>query len=308
VTQPDLNDLYLFAMVVQHGGYSSAERAIDIPKSRLSRRISQLEDDLGARLIHRSTSKFAVTEIGQKIYQHAVKILAEAQAAIESADQSSTEPKGLVKISVPTALADGLIDTLLPRFLLDNPQISLQVIATNRRIDVIQEGIDIAIRVRNQISSEHDLVVKQFGSFDELLVASPQYLEKMGIPLQPIDLIQHVTLSMSDDDLRQVWKLKGSDGHIEKVDIQPRLMVHNFHILRQAALDSCGIALLPDMFCAQQLKSGELIEVLPGWHLPIGICHAVFPAHRAAIPAVALLIDYLALSIPIKIKQLNTKN
>jgi DNA-binding transcriptional LysR family regulator len=306
VTQPDLNDLYLFAMVVQHGGYSAAERAIDIPKSRLSRRITQLEDDLGARLIHRSTSKFSVTELGDKVYQHALKMLIEAQAAKETVDQSSAEPRGVVKISLPTALADGLFDALLPQFILNNPQVRVQAFVSNRRIDLIQEGIDIALRVRNHISTDHDLVIKQFGSFDEVLVASPEYLEKAGTPHHPKDLLGHSTLSMSEEEQRQTWELH-SNRDIEKIDIQPRVMVHNFHILRQAALDHCGIALLPHMFCSQHLKFGRLIEVLPGWHLPIGICHAVYPEHRAALPAVALLIDYLANTVPDKISKLNSR-
>jgi DNA-binding transcriptional LysR family regulator len=307
VTQPDLNDLYLFAMVVQHGGYSAAERAIDIPKSRLSRRIAQLEEDLGARLIHRSTSKFSVTEIGDKVYQHAVKILAEAQAAREIVDQSSSSPRGVVKISMPTALADGLFDVILPQFLSENPEVKVQAIVSNRRIDLIQEGVDIALRVRHQISNEHDLVIKKFGNFDELLVASPEYLEKSGPLEHPRDLLQHTTLSMSDDELRQVWQLHNQKNEVERVEISPRLMVHDFHILRQVALNHGGIALVPHMFCAQHLKFGRLIEVLPGWRLPNGICHAVYPEHRAAFPAVAKLIEYLCARLPTRIDELNSR-
>jgi DNA-binding transcriptional LysR family regulator len=300
----DLNDLYLFAMVVQHGGYSAAERAIDVPKSRLSRRISQLEDDLGARLIHRSTSKFSVTELGETVYQHALNMLHEAESAREAVQSSTSEPRGLVKISMPTALADGLVDALLPQFLLDNPQVRLQVSVSNRRVDLIQEGIDIALRVRSQLSTEYDMVVKQFGSFDELLVASPEYLARSEKLETPQDLLQHVILSMSDDDLRQSWHLHNAKGDVEKISIHPSLMAHNFQILRQAALQGCGVALLPDMFCVQHLNSGRVTEVLPGWRLPIGICHAVYAQYRAAIPAVGALINYFSATIPDKIIQL----
>ncbi|MFP5374128.1 MAG: LysR family transcriptional regulator, partial [Gammaproteobacteria bacterium] len=140
----DLNDLYYFAMVVEHGGFAAAERALGIPKSRLSRRISQLESTMGVRLLQRSTRRFAVTEIGNSVYRHVQSMLAEAQAAHEAVDRLSAEPRGVVRVSVPVALAQQQMPRLLPDFLALYPQVRLQLHVGNRRVDLINEGIDVA--------------------------------------------------------------------------------------------------------------------------------------------------------------------
>lgn len=142
----DLNDLYYFAMVVEHSGFAAAERALGIPKSRLSRRISQLETDMGARLLQRSTRRFAVTDVGQSVYRHAQSMLAEASAAREVVDRLSAEPRGLVRVSVPVGIAQELMPKLLPDFLARYPLVRVQLHVNNRRVDVINEGFDVAIR------------------------------------------------------------------------------------------------------------------------------------------------------------------
>src|SRR6187549_1699409 len=134
---PDLNDLRFFAAVVEHGGYAAAERALGIPKSRLSRRIAQLEADLGVRLLQRSTRKFAVTEVGQEVYRHAQNMIAESMAAREAVERVSAEPRGLVRVSAPVELAQRMVAPLLPEFMAANPQVRVQLLVTNRRVDVI---------------------------------------------------------------------------------------------------------------------------------------------------------------------------
>lgn len=294
----DLNDLYYFAMVVDHGGFAAAERALGIPKSRLSRRIAQLETDLGVRLLQRSTRRFAVSEIGQNVYRHVQAMLSEAQSAREAVERLSAQPRGVVKVSCPVSLAQQQLACLIPEFLAAYPQVRLQLQVSNRRVDVIDEGFDVALRVRTQLNDDGSLAMRSFGSIRELLVASPTYLDERGRPAGPKDLEAHSTLSMGEDEARQRWELHGPDDNKVRVDIQPRLMGHDFPLLMEIAKRGHGIALLPETVCADAISRGELEVVLADWSLPQGICHAVFPSRRGLLPAVRVFIDFLADRLP----------
>lgn len=294
----DLNDLYYFAMVVDHGGFAAAERALGIPKSRLSRRISQLETELGVRLLQRSTRRFAVTDVGMNVHRHAQAMLAEAQSAREVVDRLSAEPRGLVRVSVPVSLAQMQLPKILPQFLQAHPQVRLQLNITNRRVDLINEGVDVALRVRSRLDDDGSLVMRSFGQVQELLVASPSYLNRAGRPSTPEELEQHVTLSSSEDEARQRWELHGPEGQVRRVDLQPRLSGFDFPLLQSMVTDGFGITMLPETVCADAVRRGELEVVLPGWRLPQGICHAVFASRRGLLPAVRVFIDYLAEQLP----------
>ena len=294
----DLNDLYYFAMVVEHSGFAAAERALGIPKSRLSRRISQLETDLGVRLLQRSTRRFAVTEVGNSVYRHAQSMLAEAQAAREVVDRLSAEPRGVIRVSVPVGMAQQQMPQLLPEFLARYPQVRVQLQVSNRRVDIINEGIDVALRVRAKLDDDGSLVMRSFGQVQELLVASPDYLRKQGRPTSPDDLEDHVTLSMSEDDARQRWELHGPAGEVRRVDLKPRVMGFDFPMLMALAKQGVGITLLPETVCSDAVRAGELEVVLPQWRLPQGIFHAVFASRRGMLPAVRVFIDFLAERVP----------
>jgi len=294
----DLNDLYYFAMVVEHGGFAAAERALGIPKSRLSRRITQLEADMGVRLLQRSTRRFAVTDVGNAVYRHAQSMLEEAQAAQEVVERLSAEPRGLVRASVPVSLAQQQMPILLPDFIALYPQVRVQLHVSNRRVDVINEGFDVAIRVRNRLDDDGSLVMRSFGQIQELLVASPKYLDGMGRPESPDDLASHVTLTMGEDDAHQRWELQSGDGRKVRVDLKPRIAGSDFPMLMALARQGVGITMLPETLCSEAVRAGELEVVLPNWSLPQGICHAVFASRRGMLPAVRVFIDFLAERMP----------
>lgn len=298
----DLNDLYYFAMVVEHGGFAAAERALGIPKSRLSRRISQLETDLGVRLLQRSTRRFAVTDVGMSVYRHAQTMLTEAQAAREVVDRLSAEPRGVVRVSVPVALAQQQLPKLLPKFLEQYPKVRLQLHIGNRRVDLINEGFDVALRVRTRLDDDGSLVMRSFGQVQELLVASPKYLNRAGRPKDPSDLASHLTLSIHEDEAHQRWELHGPGGEVRRVDLQPRVAGFDFPLLQAMVKDGFGITMLPETVCAEAVRSGELEVVLPDWSLPQGICHAVFASRRGLLPAVRVFIDFLAEHLPQQIE------
>jgi len=293
-----LAELYSFAKVIEHGGYAKAARALEVPKSRLSRHVSALESELGVRLVNRSTRRFAVTEVGREVYRHAQAMLAEAEAALEAAAFAHAEPCGLIKLSCPIGLAQSALAQILPEFLVRYPRVRLLLHASNRRVDVLNEGFDAALRVRTAPSGEDGLVMRSFRDAWELLVASPAYLARAGHPAHPAELAQRETLGFFPEAERQIWELTGPKGERARIELAPRLVCHDFAVLRAAALAALGIALLPETVARADLAGGTLERVLPEWNLPQGICHVVFPSRRGMLPAVRALIDFLAERLP----------
>ncbi len=269
-----------------------------MPKSRLSRRITQLEADFGVRLIQRSTRKFAVTDVGRNVFRHAQAMLAQAQAAQDVVQVLSAEPRGVVRVSCPVSLSQRLLSRMVPDFLIQHPKVRLQVHVSNRRVDVIEDGFDVALRVRTKLDTDGDLAMRRFGEFREWLVASPIYLARHGRPIEPQALAEHVTLSMSEDEARQVWELHGPDGVTRRVEIKPRLMALDFPLLQEAAMAGIGIALMPEAACVDAVRAGRLEVVMPDWGLQQGIFHAVFPSRRGLLPAVRAFIDHMAEAFP----------
>ncbi|ATO20339.1 LysR family transcriptional regulator [Acinetobacter sp. LoGeW2-3] len=289
----DLDDFYCFAQVVEHGGFSAAERATDIPKSKLSRRVYNLEERLGVRLIQRSSRHFAVTDIGMNIYRHAQVMLNAAQAAHDLVDHLSTEPRGIIKLSLPVSIAQNEIARILPTFLKQYPEIKIQMMVTNRRVDIINEGFDIALRVRSSLDDDPNLVIRQFDQIEQHLFSSQGYLNEFGHLKNPEELSDHKILSMADEHTEQFLVL--NNGHLEqkKIRVTPTVLGSDLSMLAQLAASGCGITLLPDNVVQQYVERGELVRVLPEWKAAHGIFHMVYPSRRGLLPAVRVFIDYL---------------
>jgi DNA-binding transcriptional LysR family regulator len=293
-----LEGLYYFTQVVDRGGFARAARALGVPRSRVSRHVLALESELNVRLIHRSTRRFAVTDVGQEVYRHARAMLTEADAALEAVEFARAEPRGALKVSCPVALAQTTLTAVVPAFLAKYPAIKLQLYVSNRRVDVLSEGMDIALRVRSQPSGEDGLVMRTLGQFAEFLVASPKYLRQAAAISEPAQLSQHETLDYGTEFERRPWELVGPNDVRTRVEHSPRLVCHDFPMLREAALAALGIARLPDIVVAEDLKRGTLVRVLPEWANPLGILHLVFPTRRGLLPAVRAFIDFLAERLP----------
>lgn len=294
----DLNDLYYFAQVVHRGGFAAAGRALGIPKSRLSRRIALLEQRLGVRLIQRSTRRFSVTEIGQAYYRHCRAVIAEADAAQAVIDSIRAEPRGQVRVSCPVLLAETRLSQLLPGFMETYPRVRVVLEATNRRVDVIEEGFDLAIRVRPTPLEDSGLVMRSFGYTRLILVASPKLLDRKGRPHEPEDLSALESLGMTAPDGRHVWQLIGPDGGARQIIHHPRLITDDLITLRAAAMTGLGVVSLPEYLCREEIERGGLEVVLDAWSPPLGNVHAVFPSRQGLLPAVRVFIDYLAAHLP----------
>lgn len=289
----DLNDLLYFARVVDHGGFAAAERALGIPKSKLSRRILQLEDRLGVRLLQRSTRKLAVTEIGQEYYRHCLAMLVEADAAQEAIDRVRSEPQGLIRVAAPPALVCFEVGPMIARYMAANPRLTVELDSTSRRVDVIGEAIDVALRVRFPPLEQSDLVMRTLGRSTQRMVASPKLVAGKKIPLVPADLGALASLDLGPQQPKHVWELQGPDGASVRITHQPRLITDDMAQLLHAALEGVGVVKLPSMVADPHLASGELVEVMPGWAPAAGVVHAVFPSRRGLLPSVRGLIDFL---------------
>ncbi len=288
----DLNDLAFFVAVVDHGGFAAAGRALGIQKSRLSRRVSALEERLRVRLLNRSSRHFAVTEIGREYYERCVAMLVEAEAADQLIAATRSEPCGVVRISCPVGLLSFRFGALFAQFLRENPAVELHLEATNRRVDVIAEGFDLAIRVRFPPLESSDLVMRRLDESTQCLVASPLLVGKALH--SPADLPALPSLDQGPSRRSHEWALYHADGQVAHVPHHPRLVTDDMASLREAALAGLGVVQLPTMQVWQDIEAGRLVPVLPEWRPRAGIIHAVFPSRRGLLPSVRALLDFLA--------------
>lgn len=290
----DLNDLYLFVQVVDHGGFAPAGRALGMPKSRLSRRIALLEDRLGVRLVQRTTRRFAVTEVGQDYYRHCVAMLVEADAAEDVIARSRSGPQGLIRISAPPALVCFEVGPMIARYMTANPRVAVELESTSRRVDVIGDGIDIALRVRFPPLDASDLILRKLGESPQRMVASPKLIEGFSQPMVPADLSALPSLDLGPMLPKHVWELHGADGASVEITHKPRLVTDDMAQLLHAALGGVGVVKLPTMVADEHLAAGRLVDVTPGWAPHGGIVHGVFPTRRGLLPSVRSLLDHLA--------------
>jgi DNA-binding transcriptional LysR family regulator len=289
----DLNDLYYYVQVVDHRGLAPAGRALGTPKSKLSRRLALLEQRLGTRLIQRSTRRFAVTESGQVYYEHCKAMLVEADAADEAIALTQAEPRGIVRMTCPVALLDTRIGDMVAAFMVRYPRVEIHLEETNRRVDVVGEGIDVAIRVRPPPIEDSDLVMRVLADRGQCLVASPDLLTA-GVPKVPADLTGLPSMDLGLPQHEHVWNLVGPDGARAAIRHKPRLITRGMLALRAAAIAGVGVVQLPSMMVREQIERGELAQVIPGWAPRREIIHAVFASRRGLLPAVRALVDFLA--------------
>jgi len=288
----DLNDMVYFAEVVDRGGFAAAGRALGIPKSKLSRRVAELEARLGVRLLQRTTRKLSLTEAGEIFLRHSVAMREEADAAEEALAQVQSEPRGTIRVTCPVTVAQSTIGPLIPLFLEKHPQVRIDMEVSNRVVDLVQDGVDVALRVRPTLEDSGSLVVKNLGLTQGLLVASPALLQRLGRP-EVADLGRLPTLAMSAVDGKTAWRLVGPDKREHEIQHRPVYTADDLLTLKYAVLKGVGMCILPDYMCRRELRLGELEQVLPGWAPRPGVVHAVFPSRRGLLPAVRRFLDFL---------------
>lgn len=301
----DLNDLYFFANVVEEGGFTAAGRSLGIPKSRLSRRISELETRLGVRLLQRNTRGIALTDIGSRYYKQCQIVLAAAEAAENAVTSSLAEPSGHVRVSCLMPIAREKLTLALPFFLERYPRVNIEMVLTNRRVNLLEDGIDIAVRVRTPEEEDPNLATRRLRHTETYLVAAPRLMKQFAVPEHPRGLAKFPFLGAINQDRRAHFPMVGPNHERYTLVVDPRLAVEDFTIRKQAALHGLGITMLPSENCDDEIARGELVRVLPDWTLPSGTLQLVYLTQRGLLPAVRVFIDFLIAELSEKSEVVN---
>lgn len=291
----DLNDMLYFAEVVDHGSFAAAARSIGVPKSTISRRVANLEASLSVRLLQRTTRKLSLTVAGEIYFRHCVALRNEAQAAEDAVAVVQSEPRGTIRMTCPITLAHITIAPILPEFMARYPKVRIEMRVTNRAIDLIEEGVDIALRVRPSLDASGSLVIKHLGIVRrQLLVHSQLFNNHKSPPRNPEDLAQFPSVAMSAVDGHASILLMGPDNKTFELEHHPCLVADDLITLKHAITSGVGMGVMPEYICREELVSGQVIAALPGWGPPPDVLHAVFPTRRGMMPAVRSLLDFLA--------------
>jgi DNA-binding transcriptional LysR family regulator len=285
------SDLLLFAQAVESGGFAPAARRLKLPKSTLSKRLAALESALGARLVHRTSRSFVLTDMGREIHQHARAVLIEVESAEAAVQRRLVEPSGIVRLTAPIPTVQSQLAEQVPRLAKAYPKLRLILHASDRFVDLVQEGFDIAIRSHFAPLPDSDLVQRRLRVQPILLVAAPRYLAEHGEPTLPEDLASHDGLVASE--AASTWRLRNDDGREIAVAPRCRMAADESTLLLQAALSALGIAPLPDRMCRDHLQRGALVRVLPGWRAGEVTTTILTPHRRGQLPAVRAVIDFL---------------
>ncbi|VVN89257.1 LysR substrate-binding domain-containing protein [Pseudomonas fluorescens] len=289
----DLNDLYYFAKVVEAGGFAAAGRLLGIPKSRLSRRVAELEERLNARLLQRTTRQLKLTAVGERYLRHCQAMLLEAEMADEAVASMSSEPRGRLRVSCPVGLAHGLLASVISSFLEKFPQVQLEALLLNRRVDLVTEGVDVALRVRELGDEDPLLVTRRLRQAQTVMLASPAFLREREIN-SPEDLKNVPVLGALEADRLVHLRMLDEHGTVSDLTLEARLGIDDFNVRKTCALAGLGFTILPMMYCEEELENGQLVQLLPQWSLPGGWLQAVYPHRRGVLPAVRAWIDHLA--------------
>jgi len=290
----NLNDLALFAAAVEHGGFSPAARHLGIPKSTISKRVAELEAQLAARLIHRTSRSFALTDVGSDFYDRARATLIEAEAAEQIVRSRVAEPSGTVRLTASVPTAQLYLAEHLPRLARAHPKLHVQITVTDRFVDLVQEGFDIAVRSHFEPLPDSGLVQRRLTTDPIILVAAPAYLRERGRGAlkTPHDLVRHAGLLTGPS--AATWALSSTRGDTLRVAPIARFTANETTVLLEAAVVGLGIVCAPTRFCRAALDAGRLIHVLPEWTAGSVTTSLLVPHRRGQLSGVRATVDFLA--------------
>lgn len=287
-----LTDIAVFVKVVELSSFTAAAEALEMSQPVVSKAVTRLEEKLGARLLNRTTRRLSLTEAGSELYRRTVKALEEIEDAELEVARFQTEPRGTLRVSAPMSFAILQLGDKLQTFLARYPGVSMELSLDDRRVDVVEEGFDVTIRIGNLQDSS--LVARKIVPCRQVLCASPAYLEKHGAPERPEDLLGHNCVLYSFLSHAREWRLVDERGKTHVVPLKGTLQTNNGLVNRAAALSGTGIIMLPTFYVGDQLRSGELVPVLCKYR-PVDIAvYAVYPERRNLTPKARAFIDFLA--------------
>lgn len=286
------NDLFIFSKVVAQNGFTGAAKSLGIARSSVCRRVSHLEEQLGMRLVQRTTRQFAVTDFGMEFYRYCARMVAEGEAAYAMAANARATPAGTIRVSCPTLIAQVLVASLIPRFVEEHPQVRIAMDTVDRKVD-IDENFDLCIRVRQIPSEDSGLIMRQLGTFQNVLVASRAFLERHGRPGSPGEMSRLATLSYGPVQGPHIWRLVSPEGQEIQLRHEPVFVADDINVVKQAAIRGLGVVQLPLCLCLTEIRQTLLEMVLADFPAPLCEIQATFPSRRGMVPAVRSFIDFL---------------
>jgi DNA-binding transcriptional LysR family regulator len=287
----DLNQLVIFAKVVETRSFTAAGRSLGLPKSTVSRKVAQLEERLGVLLLQRTTRKLSLTEVGAAFYERCARISTEIDEAEQAVMHLHRDPRGLLRLTAPPDASEFLAD-VISDFLVAYPAVDIQLELTDRVVDMVDEGFDLSIRVERL--ADATLISRELGPIQRFLVASPEYLGRRGIPERPEELANHDLVVLGNPRRDQLMELNGHEGGKVSIKARPRLVVNSTGMLREAVVAGVGIGMLPAFKCADDLHNARLQAFLHDWTQTDSTIHALYPTSRHLSAKVRTFLDYVA--------------
>jgi DNA-binding transcriptional LysR family regulator len=284
----NLDEMLVLAKVVEAGSFTAAAAELGLPKSTVSRKISELEARLGSRLLQRTTRRLSLTDVGRTYYQYCARIVAEAEAAERAVSELQEVPRGPLRVTAP--LNFDFLGPIVSGFLERYPEVQLELTCTDRVINLVEEGYDVGIRAGQLADSA--LIARRLGSAQRYLVASSAYVKRRGRPRTPHDLTGHEHLLFGAGQSRTSLRLE-REGEFVDVAVTPRLIVNDVDLLYDAATAGLGVAAVPVFRCADDLTRRRLEHLLQGWQPPAAPIHAVYPSTRHLSPKMKAFLEHL---------------
>jgi DNA-binding transcriptional LysR family regulator len=283
----DLNEMLVFARVVRAGSFTTAAAELRMPKSTVSRKVSELEERLGSRLLQRTTRKLGLTDVGRTYYEYCARIAGDVEDAERAVTNLQGVPRGLLRVTA--GINAKYLAPIVSDYLRRYPEVRLELYCTGRTVDLVEEGFDLGIRAGALVDST--LIAKSVGRVSWFLVATPAYLKKKGRPKSPEDLKDHDCLFFGVGSTTFALRLERQETPVQ-VDVPARLLVSDFDVLYAVTSAGLGIGLLPAYLCVDDLRAHKLVQLLGDWNAPSIPIHAVYPSTRHVSPKVKTFVEH----------------
>jgi DNA-binding transcriptional LysR family regulator len=284
----DINEMAIFVEVVNAQSFTGAANNLGLPKSTISRKITQLEEHLGVRLLQRTTRTLHLTDSGSAYYNHCAQIISDIKEANIAITQMQSTPSGTIRLTAPVLFGSEVLASLITEFLTEYPEINIDMMLSDQVVDIVQEGCDLAFRVGDLADSS--LIARRLGETALTLVATPEYLQKNGVPTQPQDLTSHHAISFSR---MKNWDFHTASGENTNVNVNARIISNDIHCIHKFILSGLGIGKLPSLVCADDIKAGRLKPLLCDWMYGTSPIHVVYPSNRHLSIKVRAFVDFI---------------
>ncbi len=287
----DLNALTVFVRVVEAGSFVGAARVSQIPKSTIARRIDELEASLGVRLLERSTRQLRPTEAGLSFYERCRQIVEDIEDATATVSSRQQEPQGRLRCTTSVLMAETYMGKWCVEYLERYPKVELDLYLANRRVDLVAEGFDLAIRIGELEPSS--TIVRRMLPAPLFICASPDYLREYGSPTTPQDLSDHACVVFSPERAKQSWALRNEAGDTVSVSVAGRMVVNSLAVAFDACVAGFGIARVPSFLCSEALERHDVVHLLPQWCSTSKYVHALYPSRKHLSPTVRTFVDFM---------------